>query len=142
MLLSLIVSGAACAQSITVTPAFAGPLIVSTAVAGQDPAPVSVGGGTYQLRQRRNRGIRTITARLSAPLPAGTTLTIQLVSPGGSAQSSGPVQLTTTPQAVITSIPNTNTTYAARAITYTFSATAAAGVVALQSASVILELAP
>lgn len=53
-----------------------------------------------------------------------------------------PVQLTTTTQAVVTGIPNTDTTFAAREITYSFSAATAAGVVAVRPASVILELAP
>lgn len=137
-----IVSSATHAQSITVTPASAAPLAVSTAVAGQEPMPVSASGGTYRLVQRRNRGVGSITARLAAPLPSGATLTIRLVSPGGTAQSVGSVQLTTSAQPVITGLPNRNTTFGSRAITYTFSATSAAGAIALRSVDVVLELAP
>jgi hypothetical protein len=142
--LALLLAGSrvAPAQSITVTPGTTGPLVISTAVAGQQPVPVNAAGGTYQLRMKKNRGIGSITARLAAPLPAGTALFIQLASPGGTAQSAGVVQLGTSAQAVVTNLPNRNTSYPARAITYTFRATTAAGVVALRSASVILELAP
>lgn len=129
-------------QSLTVTPGSAGPITVTTAFAGQDPAPVSTSGGTYRLVQRRNRGVGRITARLAAPLPSGTMLTIQLASPGGTAQSAGPVQLNTTAQAVVTNIPNRNVTFGSQPITYTLAATSAAGVVPLQSVNVIFELAP
>jgi hypothetical protein len=130
------------AQSLSVTPASAGPLTISTAVAGQEPTGVSASGGTYTVGLKRNKGIGTITAQLSAPLPAGTTLSITLAAPGGGATSVGAVQLTTSPQPVVINLPNTATTYSNVAISYSFTATTAAGVLALQTATVTLALAP
>lgn len=140
--LLLVLGRVAAAQSITVNPGSAGPLTVTTAVAGQQPTSVQVGGGTYTLQMKKNKGIGSITARLSAALPPGTTLWIILASPGGGVQSMGAVPLTTSPQNVIANIPNLNTSYPASAITYTLNATTTAGVVALNSVSVILDLAP
>ena len=130
------------AQSLTVTPANAGSLTVTTAVAGQEPNGVALAGATYTVGVKKNKGIGSITARLLAPLPAGTTLTINLTSPGGGASSVGPVALTTSAQPVITNLPNQSTTYFNNPITYSFTATSAAGVLALQTVTVILELAP
>lgn len=139
--LLLVLGRAAAAQSITVNPASAGPLTVTSAVAGQQPKAVVVAGGTYQLRMRKGAGSR-IRAQLDTPLPPGTKLFITLVSPGGAAQSAGEVQLRTAPVNVITNIPNRNRNFAARAITYRLVATTAAGVLALRSVQVILALAP
>lgn len=134
-------AGAQANSSITVNPAMAGPLTISTAVAGQEPAGVGASGGTYTVFIKKNQPYSSITARLSAPLPAGTTLTITLASPTGSAVSAGPVNLTTSAQTVVSSIPS-NVTYSNVAINYSFTATSAAGVLALQSATVTLALAP
>ena len=141
-LLLLAGSRASAAQTLTVNPTSTGPLTISTAVAGQEPAAVSASGGTYSVTLKKNQGIGSITARLSAPLPANTTLTITLASPGGAAVSTGPVSLTTSAQAVVTGLPNSNTSFSNKAISYSFTATSAAGVLALQSVSVVLALAP
>lgn len=130
------------AQSLSVTPASTGPLTISTAVAGQEPTGVSASGGTYTVGLKKNKGIGTITAQLTAPLPAGTTLSITLAAPGGGASSVGPVQLTTSPQAVVINLPNQSTSFFNVAITYSFTATSAAGALALQTANVTLALAP
>lgn len=140
-LLLLAGSRASAAQTLTVNPTSTGPLTISTAVAGQQPAAVSASGGTYSVTTKNNTTVTTITARLSAPLPAGTTLSITLASPGGTAQSMGAVQLTTSAQPVVTGLPN-KLNGSNVAITYSFTATTAAGVLALQSVSVILALAP
>lgn len=134
------VSAAQSASSITVNPASAGPLTIATAVAGQQPTGVTAGGGSYTVFIKKNQGISSITARLGAPLPAGTTLTVTLASPSG-ATSAGPVDLATNAKTVVSNIP-TNQSYPNLAISYAFTATTAAGVLALQSATVILELAP
>lgn len=130
------------AQSLSVSPPTAGPLTISTAVAGQEPTAVAAGGGNYTLSLKNNGGLRTITARLGAPLPTGTTLSITVGSPGSGAVSAGSVQLTTGAQPVVTNLPNSKITNATGTISYSFTATSAAGVLALQSASVTLELAP
>lgn len=141
-LLLLAGSRVGAAQTLTVNPPTAGPLTISTAVAGQEPTGVGASGGTYSVGLKRNKGIGTITARLVAPLPAGTTLSITLASPGGGAQSVGSVPLTTSAQPAVINLPNTSTSYLNNAITYSFTATSAAGVLALQSATVVLEFAP
>lgn len=140
-LLLLAGSGASAAQTLTVNPTSTGPLTISTAVAGQQPAAVSASGGTYTVSTPNRTTVTTITAQLSAPLPAGTTLSITLASPGGTAQSMGAVLLNTSPQAVVTTLPSKLNNKTA-AITYSFTATTAAGVLALQSVSVVLALAP
>lgn len=140
-LLLVIGSRVAGAQSLSVTPASVGTLTVSTALAGQEPAGVAMSGGTYTVGLKKNKGISTITAQLTAPLPAGTTLSITLAAPAG-ATSAGPVQLSTSPQPVVINLPNASTSYFNLAIDYTFTATSAAGVVTTQSASVTLSLAP
>ena len=141
-LLLLAGSRVSAAQSLSVTPPTAGPLTISTAVAGQEPTGVAVGGGSYTMSLKNNGGLRTITARLGAPLPAGTTLSITVGSPGSGAVSSGSVQLTTGAQPVVTNLPNSKVTNATGTISYSFTATTAAGVLALQTASVTLQLAP
>jgi hypothetical protein len=133
-------SRVAAAQSINVSPSSVGTLRISAAVAGQEPTTVVLSGGTYTLKMKKNQGIRTITARLNTPLPAGTTLTITLASPGGAAQSTGPVALSTSSRDVVTNIPNSKKNYAAAAITYRLSATTDAGVVASRSVRVMLTL--
>jgi hypothetical protein len=137
------VSAAQPNPTISVNPGVvAAPLTISTAVAGQEPSGVAASGGTYSVTLKKNRGIGSITAKLNAPLPAGTTLTITLAAPGGGATSVGPVQLTTSPQPVVLHLPNKNSTFSNVAITYSFSATSAAGVLALRTATVTLALAP
>lgn len=132
----------AAAQKITVVPASAGPLQISTAVAGQQPVPVTVAGGTYTLRMKKKGGFTRITAQLARPLPAGTSLWVTLESPGGGAQSAGMIRLSTAPVDAVTNIPSTNKTYTGCSISYQFRATTAAGVVALRTARVTLALAP
>jgi hypothetical protein len=141
-LLLLAGSRVGAAQTLTVNPPTAGPLTINTAVAGQEPTGVAAGGGTYTVGVKKNKGITRITARLSAPLPAGTTLSITLAAPGGGALSVGAVQLTTSAQSVVTNLPDQSTTFFNNAITYSFNANSSAGVLALQTATVILELAP
>jgi hypothetical protein len=142
-LLLLAGSRVGAAQNISVNPASTGPLTISTAVAGLEPTSVSgVSGGTYTFSLKNNGGLRTITAQLTAPLPAGTTLSIALGSTGGGAVSAGTVQLTTSATPVVTNLPNAKVTNASSTITYSFSATSAAGVVALRTVNVTLALAP
>jgi hypothetical protein len=142
LLLGSRVSAAQPTSTIKVNPGVAGPVTINTAVAGQEPTPVAVSGGTYNLSLKKNGGLYTITARLSTSLPPGTTLSINLSSPGSGAQSNGSVQLTTSPQPVVINLPNKKLTANGNALSYSFTATAAAGVLATQSVSVILELAP
>ena len=138
--LLLVCSRASAAQSITVIPLAVGPFTVTSAVAGQEPTAVSGSGGTYTIVTPTNGKLTTITARLSAPLPANTTLSVTLASPGSGAQSLGAVSLTTTAQPVVTGLP-AKLNVAGSSITYTFTAQSAAGVFS-QPVSVVFALAP
>lgn len=136
------VGGAQPTSTIKVNPAAVGPVTINTAVAGQEPTGVTAGGGSYDLALKKNGGLYTITARLNATLPPGTTLSITLADPAGGGQSVGPVLLNMSAQPVVTNLPSSKTNSTGNAISYSFTATSAAGVVALQTAIVTLELAP
>jgi len=110
--------------------------IQGTPVAGTAPTSVSDATTTYTLTSAQNGG--KMTAQLNAAMPTGLTLTIAVDPPPG-ASSSGPVALSTTPQNVATGIVSF-TGNATRNITYTLTATAAAGIVPLQSRTVTLTI--
>jgi hypothetical protein len=128
--LLLVGSKTAAAQTFTVSTALVGTMNVNAAVAGSQPTSVTNSTTTYTLVTRRNRGITRVTANLNAALPAGVTLTVNLVTPGGGIVSAGPVSLTVAQQNVLTGLPNSTTTFAAATITYVLSANVTAGVVA------------
>lgn len=98
---------------------------ISVAVAGMQPAPVT-GSSTYTIRAARANKPQKVSASLNAAMPAGVTLTIQLSAPTG-ATSNGAVALDATVRALVGNI--TNIVPELETITYTLSATAAAGVV-------------
>lgn len=110
-------------------------LRVNGAIAGSAPTPVTTGATTYSLTNLVPGS--KIRARLSAPLPAGVTLRVSLQAPSGGT-TVGWVTLTTTDQLVIDNVPVG--VFANLQITYELSATAAAGVVALNSRVVSLTL--
>lgn len=110
------------------------PLTISTAVAGSNPASVSDASTTYTVSIPSNGSTSRITGQLNANMPAGVTLTIHLASSNG--VSAGTVTLTTTTTNLVTSIPKKTTETSG--ITYTLSATVAAGVIT--STSRILTL--
>ena len=72
-------------------------------------------------------------------MPAGTILTATLAAPSG-ATSLGAVSLDTTPRDVVVNIAGINPG-TSQGITYGFSATVAAGVIASQTRTVTLTLA-
>jgi len=110
--------------------------IQSTPNAGTAPTSVSDATTTYRLTSAQNGG--KMIAQLNAPMPAGVTLTI-VVSPPPGAQSTGSVNLDTTPRDVAVGFVNFSGN-ATKSITYTLTATAAAGVVPLQSRTVTLTI--
>ncbi len=116
-----------------------GTMTASTAVAGMAPTPVVDGITTYYVRARNPAGPQKIVAQLNAPMPAGTTLTINMVPPAG-ATSLGNVVLSVTPQDIVLNIDKIGGS--TQGITYTFTATIAAGVVPAQSRIVTLSLVP
>jgi hypothetical protein len=112
-----------------------GSLVVSTAVAGGAPFPVSETTTTYSV-ETVTAGQR-ITAALDAPLLAGMTLEIELAAPSGAA-SSGRVALSIVARTVVLDIPQGQ--FSGLAINYYFTATTAAGVVPRDVRGVILTI--
>ena len=129
--------GLAGAQSLTIS---ANPpaMIISTAVAGSDPTSVTNATTTYTTKTNNALNKLKITGRLTAIMPAGMSLAINL-TPVASGVSNGSVVLSTVAQDLMG--PITNTANQTKTITYTLSATAAAGVVASTTRTVTLTLA-
>lgn len=117
---------------ITVDP---GVLQISTAVAGSPPTSASDASTTYNVRVNAAT-VKKITAQLSAPLPAGVTLTVTLAPPPG-ATSLGPIALDATARDVVVNITDVNANFG---ITYQLDATTAAGVIAAASRTVTFNL--
>lgn len=99
-------------------------LVVNTAAAGSNPNSVTT-AVTWAVTT--NQSNAKITGSLNAALPANVTLTVDLVAPTG-ATSAGAQPLGTTSVDLVTAI--TRVAEGALGVTYTLSATAAAGVVA------------
>lgn len=99
-------------------------LVINTAAAGADPSSVTT-AVTWGVTT--NQSNAKITASLNAALPANVTLTVDLAAPSG-ATSAGAQSLGTTSVDLVSAI--TRVAESALGVTYTLSATAAAGVVA------------
>lgn len=114
-----------------------GLLRVSTAIAGSEPIAVTNASTTYTVATGTPNRSYKVTARLSAPMPLGVTLTASFAAPPG-ATSLGPVVLDATARDVVIDIPRRLTT--TQSITYTLSATVAAGVIPSSTRTVTLTL--
>ncbi len=112
-------------------------MTISAVVAGNQPTAVTDATTTYFVRVKKASGTGSISARLNANMPVGTSLSLTL-TPSAGATSLGPVSLSTVGQAVVTGIQKENGS--TLGITYVFSATPAAGVVPIQSRTVTLTL--
>lgn len=134
--LSLAGSEAAVAQTVNVS-GNPGLLRISTAIAGSQPIAVSNSSTTYTVTTGNPNRLYKITARLSAPMPVGVTLTASLAAPPG-ATALGPIILDAIDRDVVLDIPRRTT--ATQAITYALSATVAAGVIPNSSRTVTLTL--
>jgi hypothetical protein len=99
-------------------------LVINTAAAGSNPNSATT---AVSWSVTTNQSNAKITASLDAALPANVTLTVDLAAPSG-ATSAGAQSLSTTAVDLVTAI--TRVAESALAVTYTLSATAAAGVVA------------
>lgn len=99
-------------------------LTVNAATAGSQPSAVQSTGLTYAITT--NGTSKKITAQLNANTASGVTLQVQLAAPSGGT-SAGAVTLGTVAADVVTGI--TRLAGSALGLTYTLSATAAAGVV-------------
>ncbi len=113
-----------------------GALIVSTATAGSEPDEVTDATTTYDITT--NGTGKKITGAIDTAMPANTTLKINLAAPTGGT-SAGDVALTVVAADLVTGI--TTLAETAKTITYKFSATVAAGVVASASKTVTLTIA-
>jgi len=103
--------------------------------AGAAPAPVVESSTTYTFANRN--GTKKITAQLNTSMPAGVTLAATFEAPTG-ATTLPNVPLDATARDVVTGIGFAVST--TNGITYTLSATPAAGVVPQQSRTVTLTL--
>jgi hypothetical protein len=103
-------------------------LTLAAAAPGSDPTPVTNTATTYSITT--NESNKKITASIPTAMPAGVTLTVALAAPSGAA-TTGAQALSTTAANLVTGISSLNAS--GLGITYTLSATAAAGTVASQS---------
>lgn len=111
-------------------------MIIGTPVAGSQPSAV-IASATYFVKVKNVAGVKKITASLDANMPIGTSLTIDL-APSAGATSLGAVSLSVTTQDVVVNIARENGS--TLGITYTFTATVAAGVLPSQTRTVTLTL--
>src|SRR5438477_6838413 len=131
-------SKAAFAQTIAVSgspPSFH----ITTAVAGSAPTSITNATTTYTVvTPTAGNNTYKVTAQLNAAMPAGTTLTATFAAPAGGGTSTGAINLDVTARDMVTGIPKkANST---QGITYTFSATSAAGVVPLSTRTLTLTV--
>jgi len=110
-------------------------LTISTAVAGNAPTSVTA-NATYAITT--NESNRKITAQLDENMPSGLALTIELAAPTG-ATSAGAQSLSTDAADLVTGVSLLNES--GLSMSYTLSATAAAGVVASSSRTVTFTVA-
>ena len=139
-LLCFVVGFAAVPMSPAVLTVSGSPLAmkITTATAGFPPNSATDATTTYTVKAKFSTSPLKILASISSIMPPGMTLTVALVAPSAPATSNGAVTLGTSALQVVGDI--TNTTLQTNAITYTLSATAAAGVVTSQSVIVTFTL--
>lgn len=112
-----------------------GALTVSAATAGSAPTDATDATTTYAITT--NESTRKITAAINTSMPAGVLLKVALAAPTGGT-SAGTVTLGTIAADVVTGISLLNES--GKSITYTLSATSAAGVVESASKTVTLTI--
>ncbi len=112
-----------------------GALTVDSATAGSQPTAATDSGTSYSITT--NGTGKKITGALNSAMPAGTTLSVNLVAPSGGT-SAGAVNLTTSTQNLVTGISQVASS--GHGITYSLSATVAAGEIASTTRIVTLTL--
>jgi hypothetical protein len=136
MVATALLPGSVAGQQLSVT-GTPGALKVTAAVAGSAPtSPAPDASTTYSVKTKQAAPMK-ITAQLTSAMPAGVTLKIAL-TPIAGATGVGTVPLTVAAQAVLNNITNNNPL--SSTITYSLSATAAAGVVTSQVRTVLFTL--
>jgi hypothetical protein len=123
------------AQANALSTSAPGPLIISSATAGNQPVSRTDQTATYSVTVGSGR--MKITGYIDSALPSGVTLSITLAAPTGAA-SAGSVVLSDTPQELVRYIEVG--TYTNLTVTLTLSATVNAGVVAYTPKGVVLTL--
>ena len=106
-------------------------LVINTATAGSNPTATNNSTATWAVTT--NQTGAKITASIGSNMPAGLTLTVDLAAPAG-ATSAGAQSLSTTAVDLVTTI--TRLAQSSLGVTYTLTATAAAGVVSSTSRTV------
>lgn len=124
----------AAAQSVITLSGNPQALVISTAMAGFGPDPVTDEGTTYSVTVEATS---SIVAEVDAPLPAGVSLRVRL-EPPAVALGAGDVELITSPRVLVSSIPPG--TYTGLGIRYELTATVQAGVVPIGSRSVTFTI--
>lgn len=110
-------------------------LTVNAATAGSAPTSVSDATTTYAITT--NETGKKITGATNTDMPAGLTLTVNLVAPTGGS-SAGATSLSSVAADLVTGITTLNES--GKTITYNLSATSAAGVVGSASKTVTLTI--
>ena len=107
------------------------------ATAGSEPAAITNNLTSYFVKVKAAAGAKRISAQLDAPMPAGTTLTLQMGASVG-ATSLGPVTLDMSARDIVVNIAReAGSTFP---ITYVFTPTVAAGVLPLLNRTVTLTM--
>lgn len=112
-----------------------GALIINAAVAGSAPTAVTDATTSYAITT--NEIGKKITAGITTDMPAGLTLNMALVAPAGGVSTAR--DLTGVAQDMVTGISTLNET--GLGISYTFSATSAAGVITSAAKTVTFTIA-
>lgn len=112
-----------------------GALTISTATAGSEPTDATDTGTTYAVTT--NGTGKKITGDIDSDMPSNTMLQVNLGAPTGGS-SSGDVALSTTAADLVTGI--TQRAESGLTVSYTLSATVAAGVVGSAARTVTLTL--
>ena len=111
-------------------------LTVNAATAGSAPNDATDASTTYAITT--NGTLMKISGKINTAMPSGTSLKVSLVAPTGGT-SNGTTTLGTTDAILVSGI--TKLAESSKTITYTLSATLAAGVVASASKTVTLTVA-
>jgi hypothetical protein len=110
-------------------------ITVNAATAGSAPTAATDATTTYAVTT--NETGQKITGEIDSNMPTGVTLTVALVAPTGGT-STGATSLTTVAADLVTGIATLNES--GKTITYSLSATSAAGVVSSASKIVTLTI--
>jgi hypothetical protein len=113
-----------------------GSLVINSATAGFDLAPVTDATTTYSVSV--TTGTKKITGAIDLAMPANTSLKVALAAPSG-ATSVGQVALSVTAQNLVTGIAN-GTDAIGLGISYEFLAAVQAGIVSAASKTVTLTI--